>query len=259
MPIEYHRGCGVNVAKVGQGNGRMMMIHCSLARHEALLRLASHFKQNHQITLFDHPGHGQSADWDGVTPFQGLCVGIAEGLIDRPAHVLGHSFGATVALRLAMERPDLVTRLTLIEPVFFAAAKGTPEYDQHRRDFAPFERAMQAGQRAEAAEAFLNLWGAIPWRAMTAKMRQDAIDRIHLVPAGGLDIENDVNGLLDPGRLEALTIPVTLIMGGKTQPVVGAIHRALMARLHNARNVVIDGAGHMVPLTHAGNVAAAMM
>jgi lipase len=39
----------------------------------------------------------------------------------QPVDVIGHSFGGTVALRLAVERPDLVRSLVLIEPVFVAA------------------------------------------------------------------------------------------------------------------------------------------
>jgi pimeloyl-ACP methyl ester carboxylesterase len=39
-------------------------------------------------------------------------------------HVVGHSFGALVALQLAADRPDLVRSLTLIEPSLMTVASG---------------------------------------------------------------------------------------------------------------------------------------
>ncbi|MGR3491869.1 MAG: alpha/beta fold hydrolase, partial [Shimia sp.] len=81
-------------------------------------------------------------------------------------------------------------------------------------------------------------------------------DRIHLVLAQGPAIEDDVAGQLAPGRLEGLTIPVDFIRGATSPPVTAAIHRGLMARLPNAVEHVIDGAGHMSPISHPIDVAA---
>ena len=133
------------------------MIHCSLGRHEMLLPIAQGLAQ--RCTLFDLPGHGRSADWDGVTDCHSLVTDIAAGLAAPASHLIGHSFGATVALRLAVEHPDLVSRLTLIEPVFFSAAKDEPEYPAHLAGFAPYLAAMARGDRTAAARAFTDVWG----------------------------------------------------------------------------------------------------
>lgn len=52
---------------------------------------------------------------------------IARAALGAPVDVIGHSFGATVALRLALERPELVRSLVLVEPVLFAAAKAAED------------------------------------------------------------------------------------------------------------------------------------
>ena len=52
----------------------------------------------------------------------GISTQIVGNFITDPIDVIGHSFGATVALRLAVEQPEKVRSLTLIEPVFFAVA-----------------------------------------------------------------------------------------------------------------------------------------
>jgi len=216
------------------------------------------------LTAPDLPGHGRSADWDGSTDFHGLTTRIAEALAlasggGAPVDLLGHSFGATVALRLALERPDLVRSLTLVEPVLFAAARagGGPEFAAHQAALLPFERAIAAGDRELAAELFQALWGGdAPFNSLAEPQRRYIADRIHLIAAADPVLTQDIPGLLAPGRLESLSLPVLMIEGAKSPPVVAAIQRELIGRLPDARRVVVVGAGHMTPITHATQVAA---
>ncbi len=236
--------------KVTVGHGApVVMIHCMLARHESLLPLAGAI--GGRATLFDLPGHGRSADWDGA-PYQAQAVDMAAACCDGPTHVIGHSFGATVALRLAVTRPDLVNRLTLIEPVYFAAARGTAEHADHAAGFAPFLAAMQLGQTDAAAARFNALWGAQPWEDIPPRVQRYLSGRIHLVAASGPEIEDDPAGV----TAALLDIPVTLIRGADSPPVIGAIHAGMMQNFRNAADHVVAGAGHMLPLTHTAQVAA---
>ena len=230
------------------------MIHCALSRHDALLPLANAI--GGQVTLFDMPGHGRSDDWDGKQDYQTLVTAAAAAFCDGPTHLIGHSFGGTAALRLAVERPDLVHRLTLIEPVYFAAAKGTPAHAEHAKAFRPFVGAMLTGDEARAAELFNDLWGATAWEAIPARLQKYLIDRIHLIVAGGGAIEEDAHGITSAQRLGQLTIPVTLIRGAATQPAIAAIHAALVDRIPDATDHVIANGAHMIPMTHTDEVAA---
>jgi lipase len=232
------------------------MIHCSLGRHEMLLPLAERLAL--RTTLFDLPGHGRSPDWDGVTDYHRLTTGIAAGLARPDSHLIGHSFGATVALRLALERPDLVSRLTLIEPVFFAIARDQPEYPAHLIGFAPFQAAMARGDKAAAARAFTDVWGAGGWDGLSASAQAGIVRRIHLIKAAEPAIDQDNAGLLRPGRIGEIKVPVTLIQGALSPLIIGAVHRVLGAILPQARLVQIPEAGHMVPITHPEDVFKAM-
>ena len=246
-------GHNIHATTVGKG-APAVMIHCALARHEALLPLAK--AVDGQVTLFDMPGHGRSDPWDGKADYQGLVRDAAAACCDGPTHLIGHSFGATAALRLAVEQPDLVRRLTLIEPVYFAAAKGTQEHSAHAKAFRPFVSAMLMGDEPRAAEVFNDLWGTTPWAKIPQRHQAELIKRIHLIVAGGGAIEEDADRITSPERLSRLNIPVTLIRGSASQPVIAAIHASLQARLPNATDHVVDGATHMVPLSHTDQVAA---
>lgn len=234
----------VHRVTIGDGAPRLL-IHCMLARHEALLPLARSLGGG---TLFDLPGHGQSAPWDAQTPYQALTAGIAATFCKTPTHVIGHSFGATAALRLAVTRPDLVSRLTLIEPVCFAAAKGTDAHAAYIKTFRPFVAAMLQGDEARAAEIFNGFWSNARWDAIPHDQRAYLTERIHLVVASGAELEEDADGVTSAERLSGVAVPVTLIRGETTQPVIAAIHHRLVDRLPQAVDHVIPGAGHMAPM-----------
>ncbi|SIT87466.1 Pimeloyl-ACP methyl ester carboxylesterase [Yoonia rosea] len=250
MPDAF--GHAIHSVTVGSGEPTVML-HCMLARHQAMLPLAKAL--GGQATLLDLPGHGRSADWDGKSEYQSLTVEAARQSCTGPAHIIGHSFGATAALRLAVESPECVSRLTLIEPVFFAAAKGTAAFAAHMKAFRPFVAAMLMGDEARAAEIFNAQWSDSEWTALSDRQKDYLIQRIHLVVAGGAAIEEDADGVTSTARLGALNIPVTLIRGGQTQPVIKAIHDALVARIPRATDHVVANAGHMVALTHVAQIA----
>ena len=221
-----------------------------------LLPLAE--KLVHRCTLFDLPGHGRSADWDGTTDYHALTTGIAAGLAAPGSHLIGHSFGATVALRLAVERPDLVSRLTLIEPVFFAAARDEPEYAAHLAGFAPFFAAMAQGDLTGASRAFTDVWGDSGWDSLSMSAQAGIARRIHMIAATAPVFDNDTAGLLHPSGIAAIKVPVTLIQGTQSPAIIGAVHRSLARLMPQARQIVVPGAGHMVAATHADDVVKAM-
>ena len=244
----------------GQGRRQALMFHCSLAHSGAFAGMAQGLGDLLTMRAFDLPGHGQSADWDGQTPLQRLTVDMALDLLEGPTDLIGHSFGGTAALRLACERPDLVRSLTLIEPVYFAAAYADNAGlgDQHGAEMAEIADAIAAGDRETAARLFLRVWGdGRPWAALPEPMQTRMMAQIHLITAAHPEIGLDTPGLLASGAVEALEIPTLLIEGGASPHYVGKINAALNRRIKGSQRLVIDGAGHMVAMSHADEVARA--
>jgi len=214
--------------------------------------------RGYQVKAFDLPGHGGSPAWDETQDYQAQSVDWAASLLEGPAHVVGHSFGGTVALRLAVERPDLVERLTLIEPVYFAAMKAADpdSFAAHEASFEPVAAAGKAGDLRGMARAFTGLWGT-GQEPTDAEIDQMA-EKMPLIAAQHAGISDDSGGVFASGVVEGLTCPVHLIRGSDTQPSVAAIHKAIMARVPEAVETVIEGAGHMAPITHPKDIVAAI-
>lgn len=246
--------------RYGQGSRRALALHCALAHSGAWTALTDVLSSQLDVTAMDLPGHGRSADWDGVRDYFDVSTEAAARYLDEvPRDLIGHSFGATLALRLAIEYPARVRSLNLFEPVFFAAAKAAaPEaFETALADAPGFDAALQAGDSNLAARLFNRYWGdGTKWDTFSEKARRYMTDRIHLIPAQNPGLFNDRAGLLAPGQLERADMPVLLMHGEKSPSVVRLINRALTARLPDVHVAEIAGAGHMAPLTHPHLVAA---
>ena len=208
----------------------------------------------------DLPGHGRAPDW---SPDQGdyhdLSTATARQAMGQgPCHLVGHSFGATVALRLALEQPGQVQSLTLVEPILFSlVAPDSPEARQTAALFAPVQAHVAAGRPEEAARHFLSHWGdGTPWEALPDRSRAALVDRMGVLVAADATILPDRMGLTLPGRIEGLVMPLTLVTGGAAPPIMPAIARALVASNPGFRWHQVAGAGHMLPLTHPADLAA---
>ena len=251
----WHRG----------GDRPVLALHCSLAHAGAWSGLAAAL-QGVTITASDAPGHGRAADWVPGSDLHGLAtaqsIALAESLGQgAPIDLIGHSCGGTVALRIAVERPDLVRSLTLVEPVIFAAAKAVdPEVfarfqDNHRR-FAGF---VGAGKREAATAMFHAQWGTVESLSdLPERTRHYMIDRIHLIVAQNPALLEDATGILRPGGLEAIRVPVLLVEGAQSPAIIDTLHRALALRLPQASRLVVPGAGHMVAISHVAQIAPAV-
>lgn len=245
------------------GTRPVLALHCSLAHAGAWAGLAQQLT-GVTVTGFDQVGHGRAVDWDGVADLHGVAtrhaVELAEELGDgAPIDLFGHSFGGTVALRIAMERPDLVRSLTLVEPVIFAAARsaGHPAYAPFRAQHLAFAEVLATGDRAKAAAMFHAAWGTGESLAdLPERSRSYIIDRIHLIVAQNPVLLDDAAGLLTYQGLESIGVPVLLIEGALSPPIIDAVHSELARRICQSSRLSVPGAGHMVPITHAEAIAA---
>lgn len=240
----------------------VLALHCSLAHSGAWAGLAAELS-GVTITATDQPGHGRAEDWDGVADLHGIATAASIAMAEQlgsngPIDLFGHSFGGTLALRVALERPDLVRSLTLVEPVIFAAAKAAqdPAYAAFWPVHTAFARKIAAGETNAAALDFHALWGGSePFEAMPARTQDYILRRIHLIAAQNPYLLEDGAGLLRPGGLEAISVPVLLIEGADSPEIIPAVHAALAARLPQVSRLAVPGAGHMVSITHAAEIA----
>jgi pimeloyl-ACP methyl ester carboxylesterase len=170
----------------------------------------------------------------------------------EPFALVGHSYGAAVALIAALTRSRHVRALALYEPTLFALldAESPPpnEADGIRAAVAGATAALEVGDTATAAECFIDYWmGPGTW-ADTPESRKGPI------ASSMRDVRGWASALFgEPTPLEAfatLTVPV-LYMIGKTSPTSSRdVARLLTKTLPRVEVVEFERLGHMGPLTH---------
>ncbi|MDN5788762.1 alpha/beta fold hydrolase [Pseudorhodobacter sp.] len=261
MPDADCAGVPTHWRVFGAGEVQALALHCTLAHSGAWAGMAAELP-GLTLTAPDMLGHGRSGDWDGAGDFHTRATQQAIALMgrmgDAPLHLIGHSFGATVALRIALELPERVASLSLFEPVLFCAARAAegPEFAAHEAMHEPYATALMQGDSMAAAASFQAIWGrGQPFDHTPPAQRAYIAARVHLIAAQNETLLRDAAGMLAYGRLEGLGIPVLLAQGAESPAIIDAINRELARRLPQVQRATVAKAGHMLPITHAAECA----
>lgn len=114
-------GRELNALVAGPGTGpRIVFLHGLGGSQSTWQVVLGDLVERYRVAAIDLPGHGASDKGDPAAvdySMEGLASAIAEAvgaLKAAPAILVGHSLGGAVALRIALERPELVTGIVLI-------------------------------------------------------------------------------------------------------------------------------------------------
>lgn len=114
---------GLDLAFVESGRGRpVVLLHGTLTTLEDMtISLGAALTPRHRLLAFDRPGFGRSSvrrfvDAGPWRQAQGLHRALERLDVGRPV-VVGHSFGASVALAMAMQRPDRIAGVVALAPL----------------------------------------------------------------------------------------------------------------------------------------------
>lgn len=229
-----------------------LALHCMMGASSYWGPIARLLDHRVDLTAPDMPGHGKSPAWQAADlDYHTAFTRQVARLIERPVDLIGHSFGGTVALRIAVGAPEAIRSLTLIEPVLFAAAPD-PEQDAL---FARMGAALAAGDAVGATSEFLECWGAQAGTGRNANPDPRFVAQVGIVADTNDALRNDRRNILRPDGLEAIEAPVMIIAGANSPKAVPAIAEALASRMQDVGIATVPDAGHMLPLTHPAEVA----
>lgn len=228
----------------------LLLLHGFTGRASGWGAHATAFARHFRVVVVDLPGHGRSGvpgdpARASVERTADDLVAILQRVDASPAHVLGYSLGARVALRLAVAHPDAVQRLVLESP----SAGLATEADRRDRRQADEDRAARLV--GDGMAAFVDEWEREPVFASQASLSPAGAarlrsERLRNRPAGlAASLRGAGQGSMQPlhDRLAEVRVP-TLVIAGNLDPTGRARAAAVAAGIPGARLEIIADAGH---------------
>lgn len=256
---------GVRVEFVEQGAGEpVILLHSSASSGAQWRSLAQELSRRYRVLAPDLYGYGGSGRWQGPAGTFSLAheAEIVYALLQRAggsAHLVGHSYGGAVALHVALRHGAAVRSLSLLEPVAFHLlreneALDAVAYAEIAALAARVNRAGIDGDHIGGMARFVDYWaGQGVWAGFSTAKRLALSTRLEKV---ALDFQAS---FAEPTRLQdfwPLFMPVLLVQGSASPLPSRRICGQLSRIITGCRLEVIDGAGHLLPLTHAERVNA---
>jgi pimeloyl-ACP methyl ester carboxylesterase len=233
-----------------------LLIHSGGFSSRQWRRLAQRLASTHDVIVPDLIGYGGDP-WPPGKPFHfRQDVEQLAGMLDRPADVVGHSYGGLLGLQLALALPERVRSLALYEPVAFGVLG---DEDAEARAQLPVlaYHADAAGVDEAWLEAFVDWWnGAGAWAALAEPTRAGFRAVAWKVYQEVASLSADTT---DRARYATITAPTLLLGGGRTTFTERRTLERLAEALPHARLEVFPEMGHMGPITHADVVGAAIV
>ena len=190
-------------------------------------------------------------------------VADAAALLDhlglRAVHIAGHSSGAAVAAQLALDRPEYVHTLMLLEPSLLSVPSGEAFLEQA----GPAFEAYVSGDHTGALAMFMTAVSGLEWTSSKALLEErvpGAIEQAITDADTFFGIELPALTEWTFGREQAAVIhqPVLSVLGTETQPLWVEVAEFLRSALPQVDERAIDGVGHLLHIQRPEPVARTM-
>jgi len=192
----------------------------------------------YRVKVYDRAGYGASASLSAGEDISLDARLIAEDL-GEPAHVVGHSSGAIVAMYVAAQVPTMVESLTVIEPPAYRHVD-----DPRLREIATATDALMDDRESSDREwlkRFVALLGGDPQRDAVLDILEPHISTVRRSATRAADVDLPIDAI------RAAAIPVLVVSGGNHE-AFEVVCNAIADEL-DARRAVIPGAGHAAQMT----------
>ena len=202
-------------------------------------------QRRYRVIAVDLPGHGLSPVANGPVTIEAMAdgvVGTAAAVAPEPAHVVGLSLGACVAVRMALQTPDRVRSLTLVNPFACVRPQGPGDCVRLLTRLVLLATAPMPRLAAHVARRLF------PWPEQRP-LYEAAVASLAATPRRGYAAAVRALARFDArGQLAAVRCPTLVVVGDRDRVVSLDAKLALAAAIPGARVAVVPGSGHVTPV-----------
>lgn len=240
----------------------IIALHCSGSTGRQWRKLAQALGDSFTLIAPDLMGRGVRSFWHRDRGFRladeaAPIIEIVD-VADCPVHLVGHSYGGGVALRIARERPDRVASMSLYEPSAFhvlraAGPDGYAALAEIRAVASDVAQGVHSGDYRAAARRFVDYWNCGgTWDGVKPETQAELI---RYVPKAILEFSALIEEPTSLVAYRRIAVPVLLMRGEHTLRPTELIAQKLFTVFRAALIEEIPGAGHMGPFSHADVVS----
>lgn len=249
----------------GEKGPPLVFVHGSWDCHTTWNRVVPHLAKTFRVLTYDRRGHSNSERRPGSGSIHEDTEDLATLMKDLglvPAWVAGNSFGASIALRLAGQRPELFRGLIGHEPPLYSLLANDPAFSPLLQEVkqtlhAVVER-IDAGDHAGAAERFVEIvaLGPSSWAQLPTAVQQMMIENAPTFLEEARDAEQLT---FDMEWIRHFSRPALLTLGDQSPPTFRPVVVKLAAALACADIHTFQGAGHIPHASHPDSYVEAIL
>lgn len=241
-----------SIALQFRGAGRPVLLIHGTVLADGMLPLADALVASHAHLLvrYHRRGYGESSPitipWS-MEQHAKDAARLIERLGIRKAHVVGHSAGAAVAMELALDFPERVGSLVLVEPWL---SDSSDSFTALERELNGIEATYASGDIVAALDNYLRLFCGAHYRKVLEATLPPTWPEFALRDSHTIFL-HELGALrlwqLSRSVAERLTKPMLLVRGGETSSYCRQAFDALAEWFPDAQAAVVPNAGHMLP------------
>lgn len=249
MPIVERAGVRIEYADDGAGPP-VVLVHSSVSGNRQWRALTEELRDGYRVLAVNLYGYGETTPWPAREPqtladqaelILGVCAGLGE-----PVRLVGHSFGASVALWAALALDTRCAGLVLLEPNPFHLLDGDAwlEIQALRADV---ESRMAVGDWTGASQLFADYWlGDGAWSAMPERRQAAFAEALAPNVYEWQAVMNEQAGI---EHYAAVAAPTLVVSDPATRRPIREIVQLLEAGCPAWSFHELAEGGHMAPLT----------
>ncbi len=245
---------GIRIEEMGEGE-TILFVHADFVDGGMWKPVMDRMSRRYRVACFDKLGYGRSEPVSGPICRRRELEAVIRSIGGTPLHLVGCSNGGQSSLDLALERPELVKSLTLVNaPPSGFEMQGAPP-----PEILEMIAAMTRGDTAATSELQIRIWFDGPERATggfgesklaarseAARMNRIFVERGTFLATGGADADP-----LDPpaiDRLGELRIPSLIVSGDLDYSETKRASLLMAELIPGARLRKMGSCAHAAPL-----------
>lgn len=253
MPVLSKGTLKIDYADEGQGEV-VILVHSSVSANRQWRALSEALRDRYRVLAINLYGYGDTTEWPGTSPQSlyaqaQLVLALCDEVHGR-IHLVGHSFGGSVAFKAARLLGTRVGNLILLEPnpFYLLRQAGRREAFLEARDLRDHVKCFGSlNEWPWVAQRFADYWlGDGSWNAMPEK-RQAAFAQALRPNFHEWDAVMDEQTAIEEWK--ALTARTLLVSDRATRLPIREIVDVLEKACPHWSFHFIEEGGHMAPLT----------